>query len=271
MTTAPVPSDRDSSVSDPTADFGEVPRFCDRSCRWRENVICDACCVVFAAVIPPGVACRRASFGAVGGAVAMLMVVGCGAAQPVSRPRTEAAVSATAPMPPQRLSANRLTRRRSPFALIRPGAIVPAREVDSRTFADSQHGFGLVNVPDGQTYPAATVDGGKTWRVNGPVLHVPAADGAEGVGYTGVASPHSYFAYGSSVVDVTTDGGKSWWETYLGELVLAVVAQHGRLLAVVQRQAATDSQSLRSVNWIYVSSDGGRHWQYDDLLGAPDR
>lgn len=162
-------------------------------------------------------------------------------------------------------------RRRSPFALIRPGAIVPAREVDSRTFADSQHGFGLVNVPDGQTYPAATVDGGKTWRVNGPVLHVPAADGAEGVGYTGVASPHSYFAYGSSVVDVTTDGGKSWWETYLGELVLAVVAQHGRLLAVVQRQAATDSQSLRSVNWIYVSSDGGRHWQYDDLLGAPDR
>jgi hypothetical protein len=184
---------------------------------------------------------------------------------------TKAALSPAAPSPPQRLSATHMPPRRSPFAVIRPGTIVPAREVNSQAFADPQHGFGLANVPDGQIYPAATVDGGRTWRINGPVFHVPAADGAEGVGYTGVASARSYFAYGSSVVDVTTDGGKSWWETYLGELVLAVVAQPHHLIAVVQQQATTNSQSLKSVNWIYVSRDGGRHWRYDDLLGATDK
>jgi len=37
---------------------------------------------------------------------------------------------------------------------------------------------------------------------------------------------------------------------------------------VVQQQAASNSQSLKAVNWVYVSRDGGRHWGYDDQLGA---
>jgi hypothetical protein len=70
------------------------------------------------------------------------------------------------------------------------------------------------------------------------------------------------------VSNVTTDGGETWWQTFLGELVLVVVAQHGHLVAVVQQPAANGSQSLKAVNWVYVSRDGGRHWSYDDQLGA---
>lgn len=70
----------------------------------------------------------------------------------------------------------------------------------------------------------------------------------------------------SSVVDVTTDGDKSWRQTFLGELVLAVVAQRGHLDAVVQQQAASNTESLKAVNWVYVSKDGGRHWRFDNQL-----
>ena len=40
-------------------------------------------------------------------------------------------------------------------------------------FTDGKHGFALA---EGQAqYPAATNDGGKTWKTNGPALHVNAA------------------------------------------------------------------------------------------------
>jgi hypothetical protein len=129
-------------------------------------------------------------------------------------------------------------------------------------FADATHGFGLANLANGETFPARTMDGVTRWQINGPVFHVPAADGAGGVSYTGRAGPRTYFAYGSSVIDVTTDGGESWWQTFLGELVLSVVAHHQALVAVVQQQASATSESLRSVTWVYVSRDGGRHWRY---------
>jgi hypothetical protein len=40
------------------------------------------------------------------------------------------------------------------------------------------------------------------------------------------------------------------------------------LIAVVQQQAASNGESLEAVTWVYVSRDGGRHWRYDDQLGA---
>ena len=46
-----------------------------------------------------------------------------------------------------------------------------------RVFANRLIGFALTDIPPrgGGTYPVATSDGGRTWRTDGPVLHVPAA------------------------------------------------------------------------------------------------
>jgi hypothetical protein len=94
------------------------------------------------------------------------------------------------------------------------------------------------------------------------------ADGAEGDGYVGVAGPRTFFAYGSSAVDVTTDGGRSWWETFLGELAMAVVpGPRNELVAYVQQQVSNDHANP-AVSWQYVSRASVRHWSYSTALGG---
>lgn len=178
------------------------------------------------AAIPAGAMGRRARLLWVAGAFAAVVLAGCGSAQSASPVRRGSAASA-APAPPRRLAAARMSDHSAGFGVTKPGTVISGREVDARVFADSRHGFGLANIANGETFPAATTNGGGIWRIDGPVFHVPAANGAAGVGYTGVAGLRTYFAYGSSAVNVTTDGGKTWWQTLLGELVLAVVAERG--------------------------------------------
>lgn len=128
-----------------------------------------------------------------------------------------AVILAASPAAPLQMSARRL--------LPRPGAVAPGTPVSSselftnRVFANAADGFALANVGSAQ-YPVRSTDGGQSWRIDGPQVHIDAADGAEGVGFVGVAGPRTFFAYGSSVVDVTSDGGRTWWETFLGESVL---------------------------------------------------
>jgi len=182
-----------------------------------------------------------------------------------SLPRARLRESATAPSPPPRLTARRLRPR--------PGAVSPGTAVSSnylfpdRVFANSRVGFALANVESAQ-YPARSVDGGRSWHLDGPQVHVDAADGPEGVGYVGVAGTRTFFAYGSSAVDVTTDGGRVWWETFLGELVVAVVPGPGtRLVAYVQEQL--DPTGITpAATWQHVSRDGGRQWIYSSALGG---
>jgi hypothetical protein len=153
----------------------------------------------------------------------------------------------------------------------RPGAVARGTSVNqaalftTRVFANASVGFALAGVGDAQ-YPVRSVDAGRTWRIDGPQVHVDAADGPEGVGFVGVAGRRTFFAYGSSVVDVTTDGGRTWWETFLGELVVAVVpGPRGELLAYVQQQLG---RGLAAATRQYVSHDGGRHWVYSASLGG---
>lgn len=155
----------------------------------------------------------------------------------------------------------------------RPGAVRPGTAVSSsqllttRVFANASDGFALGDVGSAQ-YPAHSVDGGRTWRIDGPQVHIDAADGAEGVGYVGAAGSRAFFAYGSSAVDVTTDAGRTWWETFLGELVVAVVPRgNHELVAYVQQQVSSD-RITPAVTWQYVTRDGGRHWTYTQRLGG---
>jgi hypothetical protein len=180
---------------------------------------------------------------------------------------SKSAAMSGVPSPPAMVSATRIIGRRG---ALRPGTVVRSADLGVRVFPNAGHGFALASVGEGQ-YPAASVDGGRTWRVDGPVLHVNAAQAPLVVLQVGAASQRTYFAWGGpgggQVVDVTSDGGKHWWQAILGDVVMAVVASgDGRLIAFSQSTA--NSSPTSAVTWVYVSKDGGRHWRYNNRLGG---
>jgi hypothetical protein len=200
--------------------------------------------------------------------VAATVIGGCG--QSTRRgvdhsSRSAPGAAASAPRPLRRIAAGRLVARPHPATRDSP---VSSRDLfTNRVFIDANVGFALANVGNAQ-YPAVSRDGGRTWRIDGPQVHVDAADGPEGVGYVGAAAPRTFFAYGSSAVDVTTDGGATWWEALPGELVTAVVAPVPGLLVAYVQQSVSNDHVNPAVSWEYVSQDGGRHWTYSTDLGG---
>jgi hypothetical protein len=172
---------------------------------------------------------------------------------------------------PQCVSAGyRMPWRRPPFRLSPPGTVVGRSAVfGDRVFLNADEGVAFANGDNAQ-YPVLSTDGGRVWRIDGPALHVDAADGAEGVGSTGIAARRTFFAYGSSVVDVTTDRGRTWWETYLGEDVAAVLPSYRSELVAYVEQSLSNQHLNPAVTWQYVSRDRGRHWRYStDFAGIP--
>jgi hypothetical protein len=180
-------------------------------------------------------------------------------AQPV---HTDTAIM---PTPPQTIRAQLI--RRQPGTLAPGTSVADPKVGGARVFVDAQNGFGLAAVGQAQ-YPAASADGGRTWRTTGPALHVNAAPSSLSVTEVGAVSPTTYYYYGGGqVVDVTTDGGGHWWRAAVGQVVLAVVpGGHGSLVAVVQRQI--DNMTQQALTWVYVSANGGRAWHYNNNLGA---
>jgi hypothetical protein len=149
---------------------------------------------------------------------------------------------------------------------------VASGHLGTRVFTNAQRGFALADVAQAQ-YPAVTIDGGKTWKVAGPPLHLDAAQAPLVVTQVGAASQKKLFAWGGpgggQAVDVTPDAGKHWYRAMFGEAeaMMAVVSGPGGEL-VAFAQAAADSSGTTAANWVYVSRDGGRHWQYDATVGA---
>lgn len=172
---------------------------------------------------------------------------------------------AAASSAPQHVTARRLKAR--PGAGARGTIVGQAALFTPRVFTNQRDGFALANDGNAQ-YPARSVDGGRVWRLAGPQLHVDAADGAEGVGFVGAVGAGTLFAYGSSVVDVSTDAGRTWWESFLGELVVAVVPQSSKMLVAYVQQQTNPNSIRHAVTWQYVTRDGGRRWSYTTTLGA---
>jgi hypothetical protein len=156
------------------------------------------------------------------------------------------------------------------FRTIKPGTPVDSKQLTTRVFADAGHGLALFDNRAGETFPATTTDGGRVWRVAGPVLHAPAAQGALAVRQVGTAGPGRYMAFGDgSVVDVTNDGGKHWWRAGLGDEVPAVIASGGELIAFAQESEPAAGESLHAVVWAYRSTDGGRVSHPTSALAPP--
>jgi hypothetical protein len=176
------------------------------------------------------------------------------------------AATRAAPTPPATVTADLIARVPG---TVRPGTVVGSGKLGHRVFVDAKHGFALAALRSGD-YPAVTVNGGQTWKVKGPVLHLNAAQAPLVVTQVGAASKKKLFAYGGpgggQSVDVTPDGGKHWYRALLGDAVMAVVAgPDGRLVAFAQVSSGSGSTAL---TWVYVSRDGGRTWHYSDTLGA---
>jgi hypothetical protein len=131
-------------------------------------------------------------------------------------------------------------------------------------FVDDAHGLALANV-SGAQYPAATVNGGRTWRVNGPALHLNAAQAPLVVCEVGALNRQIYWAdgCGGQVVDTTSDGGKHWWRSTFEGGVLTVVSSGGRLLALIE--SFTPNSTSATIQ-AYASTDKGMSWHYESAL-----
>jgi hypothetical protein len=163
---------------------------------------------------------------------------------------------------PKTLTGSKITR---PARTLNPGTAVKASSLGQRVYVNGHEGFALAAVGDAQ-YPAETTDGGASWSTFGPALHVNALQAPLSVTDVGAANAHTVYYYGSGqAVDVTSDGGKTWWRTLCPELSLAVVpGASGRLVWITQ-DSPTGGAAL---TWPYESSDGGRVWHYTTALGG---
>ena len=206
--------------------------------------------------------------GCVSAVIAMLTVEGCAASGGSATQSSASARSAPFLSQPRTVSATRVTS--GSFRAIKPGTPVDSARLRTRVFADAKHGVALFNNLAGETFPATTIDGGRVWRVAGPVLHAPAAQGALAVTQVGTDGPGTYTAFGDgSVVDVTNDGGKHWWRAALGDEVPAVIASGRQLIAFAQEQEPSARETLHAVVWVYRSTDGGRVWHATSDLAPP--
>jgi BNR/Asp-box repeat len=163
--------------------------------------------------------------------------------------------------PPATVAATELPASSRPPNFKPVGTVVRSSSVGIRVFINASNGIALNTGAslNGVTYPVATVNGGKTWRIDGPELHIPAANAPNVVTQVGAASPAMYFVYGGpgggQSVNVSTNAGKRWWRAYLGGVVYAVVpfntgARTQKLIAFTNLPGA------------YYSTDGGKTWHY---------
>jgi hypothetical protein len=171
---------------------------------------------------------------------------------------TRAAAAAT--KPPRTITATRITR--GPGTLAPGSRVRPADIAGQRVFTDAEHGFALASAP-GADYSVATTDGGKTWKTDGPALHLHAAQAPLAVVFIGAVNHRTLFAWGGGqVIDTTSDGGNAWYSALFtdGSPVSVAPDLRGHLLAYV------GSPSGGNI-WQYLSRDGGRTWHYQTTVG----
>ncbi len=173
-----------------------------------------------------------------------------------------AASIAAAAGPQQTVTGTLISR---PAQTLAPGSTVNASKIfGHRVFNDAKHGFALVDT-GGAQYPAATSDGGKTWKTDGPALHLNAAQAPLAVVYIGIAGLKTIFAWGTGqVIDTTSDGGAHWYRATFNGLPVAVIRNpQGHLVAFVDGETGGGASPVQ-----YVSKNGGKTWRLDNTIGG---
>jgi photosystem II stability/assembly factor-like uncharacterized protein len=172
--------------------------------------------------------------------------------------------TAATPAPPNTVKASLIKRQRG---TLKPGSTVSSTSLGTRTFVNDNDGFALAST-QGADYPAATTDGGKNWKTDGPALHVAALQAPLSVLYVGAVNLKTIYAYGGGqTVDVTSDGGKTWWRAFLGDYVAAVVPGFGHRLVAFE-QTGVGPNGSKAVALQYVSKDGGKNWHFSTAFAG---
>jgi hypothetical protein len=110
----------------------------------------------------------------------------------------------------------------------------------------------------GETYPAISSDGGLTWRIDGPLFHRAAANGAAVASDMAVTRRGMVYVWGrgGSFVWTTTDIGRHWRYVSLGSVTKAVTT--GELIVV---RAHGDGRRLLT----YTSNRTGSVWRVSSV------
>jgi hypothetical protein len=142
------------------------------------------------------------------------------------------------------------------------GTPVPKSDVTrTRTSASADLKFGLATFPaSSQTYPVISTDGGRTWKVDGPLFHVDALQGASVITALGRLGSHGayFWGRGANVVWVTTDEGAHWWSSGFPDYgVHSVSARRGVLRAISLGQQFKND---KFEGYLYVSANSGQTW-----------
>lgn len=142
------------------------------------------------------------------------------------------------------------------------GALVPTSNVVVTAADNRQLRFGLATYSSAgdAAYPAISTDAGITWRIDGPLFHVDALQGASVITNLGSLGTDGafYWGRGGNVVWVTTDGGSHWWLTGFSYGVNRVTAHHGTLRTVALGRQLKGGEIE---SFLYTSNDSGRTWE----------
>jgi hypothetical protein len=142
------------------------------------------------------------------------------------------------------------------------GTLVPTSDVVVIAADNRQLRFGLATYSSAgdAAYPAISTDAGIIWRIDGPLFHVDALQGASvitNVGSLGTDGAY-YWGRGGNVVWITTDGGSRWWLTGFSYGVNRVTASHGTLRTVALGRQLKGGEIE---SFLYTSNDSGHTWE----------
>ena len=146
------------------------------------------------------------------------------------------------------------------------GTAVPRNDVTASVSDNRKLRFGLATFPSTtQTYPAISTNGGTDWKVDGPLFHVDALQGASVVASSGVLPPRGayFWSRGGNLIWLTYDEGVHWRTAVFGAGVDDLRSRHGTLEAVVFGAQVRTTALQR---FLYVSTDSGKTWKFHRQL-----
>ncbi len=201
-----------------------------------------------------------------------VVLMACGIAlalgQPSSAAGSDSAASALPTWLHKTVDANAYAAQASPFvpSVVPAGTGVPRNDVTASVSDNSALKFGLATFPSStQTYPAISTNGGTAWKVDGPLFHVNALQGASVVASSGVLPPHGayFWAHGANVIWLTYDEGAHWRTAVFGAGVDDLRSRRGTLEAVV---FGAQVRATALQRFLYVSTDSGKTWRFHRRL-----
>jgi hypothetical protein len=145
---------------------------------------------------------------------------------------------------------------------------VKAADIGPRAAATSRLVFGLAD--RGSLFGFSRDQHGRWrrhWRIDGPRLSYPAADGAGFADSIGARAPEFAYVWGAggNLVRVNTHGGRHWWMADFPDGVHSVSWSHGQLRARALGDQLPDG---RFTTYLYVSLNNGRTWTLRRRLGT---